>query len=195
MENVRKRSKKENFIITRNNNYQIEGDYYATPPEITKAILRKESLNGLIHEPCCGEGHISRILEENGLNVFSSDLIDRGYGYQEDFLESNFKSDIVFTNPPFIIIDAIIDKAKLLAARKVIIIASTNILKGKRRVKKFTSDHEYPLSKVYMMDTSINYYKNGVKPEKRTGFMTSCVLIFDKEHNRYNGIGFDFLEV
>ena len=33
-----------------------------------------------ILEPCCGIGSISKILKENGYSVYSSDLIDRGYG-------------------------------------------------------------------------------------------------------------------
>ena len=33
--------------------------------------------------------------------MFSSDLIDRGFGVQHDFLKTNKKFDNIVTNPPF----------------------------------------------------------------------------------------------
>ena len=49
--------------------------------------MRVTTFRGDIYEPCCGQGHISKVLIENGYNVFSSDLVDRGYGTPRiDFL-------------------------------------------------------------------------------------------------------------
>ena len=47
-------------------NNRQKDDYYATPPEATQALLAVETFDGLIWEPCCGEGHISKVLLENG---------------------------------------------------------------------------------------------------------------------------------
>ena len=55
-------------------------DFYATSRSVIEALLKVEKFEGDIWEPCCGEGHISKVLLEQGYNVKSSDLIDRDYG-------------------------------------------------------------------------------------------------------------------
>lgn len=59
-----------------------KNDYYATDPFIVRQFLKETNikLNNNILEPCCGQGHISKVLEEFGYNVTSTDLIDRNYG-------------------------------------------------------------------------------------------------------------------
>jgi len=77
-------------------------DYYATSPEAAEWLIKIEGLNKNIWECACGEGHLSKVFVENGFNAWSSDLIDRGYGEQIDFLKWDlpYSGDIV-TNPPF----------------------------------------------------------------------------------------------
>jgi hypothetical protein len=55
-------------------------DFYPTPPAGTLALLGVEKFRGKIWEPACGDGRMSRVLEESGLSMMSSDLYDRGYG-------------------------------------------------------------------------------------------------------------------
>lgn len=183
-------SKEKNFVITRNK--KIDGDFYATPPIIITELLRKEVLEGDIWEPACGDGKISEVLKEKGYNVFSSDLYDRGYGDVVNFLNSNRMCDTIITNPPFDLIDRFLLHSKKQARKKIIFIASQNFLKGKKRVNGFIRDKDFPLTKVYLMDTSINFLKNGMSPKTRIGFMTSCVCVFEK--NAYK-ISVDFLQV
>ena len=57
-----------------------EHDYYATQPQAVEMLCDLESFASTIWEPACGGGHISKVLESRGYNVFSTDLIDRGYG-------------------------------------------------------------------------------------------------------------------
>ena len=65
-------------------------DYYATPPIATEMLCKIETFSKDILEPCCGEGHIAKVLEAHGYNVESMDLIDRGYGKGGvDFLKYN----------------------------------------------------------------------------------------------------------
>lgn len=71
-----------------------EYDFYCTHPESIKLFLKAAKNTNLIIpnnilEPCCGIGSISKILKENGYSVYSSDLIDRGYGEETgiDFLK------------------------------------------------------------------------------------------------------------
>lgn len=80
-------------------------DFYATDPSAVEKLLELEQFSRRIWEPACGQGHISRVLESHGHEVFSTDLVNRGYGNPEsvDFLAQNipdFDGDII-TNPPY----------------------------------------------------------------------------------------------
>lgn len=82
-------------------------DFYPSPPDVTHALLTVEGdrLTSFpqISEPACGDGAISKVLEEAGMKVQSSDLIDRGFGEVGlDFLATDsLQSRAVVTNPPF----------------------------------------------------------------------------------------------
>ena len=54
-------------------------------------------------EPACGDGAISRVLGAAGFEVFSTDLVDRGFGLGgRDFLANHTTlADHIITNPPF----------------------------------------------------------------------------------------------
>ncbi len=82
-------------------------DFYATDPAVIDKLLTKETLKERIWEPACGQGHLSRRLEEYGHKVYSTDIRDRGYEKFDgilDFLTADCNpygaTDIV-TNPPF----------------------------------------------------------------------------------------------
>lgn len=88
---------------------RVEGDFYATPPENVDCLLQFEDFTKhFIWEPACGEGHISKRLEELlGRAVLSTDLYDRGYGDEQiDFLSftpANLPPGVtaIITNPPY----------------------------------------------------------------------------------------------
>lgn len=66
-----------------------KNDFYATNPhalEIAMPIL-KEILHNDIWECACGQGHLSKVLQDNGYNVKSTDLIDRGWGGHKIFFK------------------------------------------------------------------------------------------------------------
>ena len=58
---------------------RAKDDFYATPAKTTEALLSVEDFDGPVWEPCCGEGHMSKVLKDHGLRVQSTDLVDRGY--------------------------------------------------------------------------------------------------------------------
>jgi hypothetical protein len=93
-----------------------KADFYATPPECTIALLNRfEWLfrGGLIWEPACGDGAISKVLEDKGFTVRSTDLYDRGYGEAGvDFLTENRSCSSIITNPPFNLSEDFIKKAR-----------------------------------------------------------------------------------
>jgi hypothetical protein len=102
------------FANIRNHNRE-ENDFYATEPKAVKMLMELIDLtNKEVWECACGAGHLSEEMIVNGLDVFSTDLIDRGYGVSDyDFLsEKNkqWKGHIV-TNPPYKYAQQFIEKA------------------------------------------------------------------------------------
>lgn len=79
-------------------------DFYATDPAVLDLLSKKYAIPDVVMEPACGEGHLSKWLEEHGHKVYSYDLIDRGYGTQQNFFEMlTIPEDCkcILTNPPF----------------------------------------------------------------------------------------------
>lgn len=83
---------------------RVPCDYYATSPEAIDRLVAHHKLPKVILEPACGEGHLSRRLEELGHVVYSSDIIDRGFGERRDFFEMDSlppDCHCILTNPPY----------------------------------------------------------------------------------------------
>jgi hypothetical protein len=142
---------------------RVKNDFYATPPEATKAILDKEILKGSILEPACGQGHISKILKQYYSNseIISTDLIHRNYGQGGiDFLTYDYdrKFDNIITNPPFALAQEFIERGLELANKKVIIFAKIQLLESDKRYKLFK---KYPPKYVYVFSKRINPWRNG----------------------------------
>jgi hypothetical protein len=86
--------------------YEREGrDFYATPAWVTEALLRHVRFRGPVWEPCCGDGAMSSVLAEQGYDVVSTDLVDRGFGAPGvNFLTSQAVPGgcrSIVTNPPY----------------------------------------------------------------------------------------------
>lgn len=104
-------------------------DFYATPPDVTRALLRVEGgiicsyleWGRAVWEPACGDGAISREIEAAGLRVISTDLHDYGYGTpQVDFLGtacSRARGSVIITNPPFKLAAEFITHAHLIGTQ------------------------------------------------------------------------------
>jgi hypothetical protein len=77
-------------------------DFFPTPRWATFALIENEKFDGEIWECACGNGTMSRVLEETGQPVRSTDLYDRGFGKSGvDFLTSRSEADNIVTNPPY----------------------------------------------------------------------------------------------
>jgi hypothetical protein len=138
-------------------------DYYATEPRAVELLLEQERFSELIWEPACGEGHISKVLEEHGHSVISTDLIDRGYGLGgRDFLKENgaFRGDII-TNPPFKQAKEFVEKALDVVepGNKVAMFLKLNFLESRSRQELFKNR---PPQAVYVSPSRLECGKNGV---------------------------------
>ncbi len=91
-----------------------ELDFYPTPAAVTKALLMFLALQPcVIWEPACGDGAMSRVIEQEGHTVISTDIRHTGYGEGNiDFLAAEARRcDAIITNPPFNISKEFIQKA------------------------------------------------------------------------------------
>lgn len=119
-------------------------DYYATDPKAIELLLEQETFSPNIWECACGGGHLSKVLENHGYNVRSTDLVYRGYGEKTsyDFLrnEEIFDGDII-TNPPYKYASDFVTKAldSVNVGNKVAMLLKVLFLEGKNRRKLFDS--------------------------------------------------------
>jgi len=162
-----------------------KNDFYATPEESTEKLLRVTSFRGNIYEPCCGQGHISKVLIKHGYKVFSSDLVDRGYGTPRvDFLMETQKYDNVVTNPPFKNALEFAEKALELSRYKVALLLKLSFLEGVARRNFFRS---YPPEKVWVFSQRQALMKNG---EPHSGGMLALAwFIWSKDNIESPTIG------
>ena len=138
-------------------------DYYATDPVAIDVLLDGvASLSKDIWECSCGEGHLSKRLEELGYNVKSTDLINRGYGEVGiDFLKCNEKWDgDILTNPPYSLAYEFIEHALELINdhHKVFMFLKLTFLEGKKRRELF---NKHCLKTLYVSSSRIHCAKNG----------------------------------
>lgn len=142
---------------------RVEDDFYATPEEATKALLRVEKIIYPAWEPACGAGHISKLIYDPSL--LSTDLKPRGYGetidfladYIPDFLDGR-KYRTIITNPPFNLFQEFAEQALKLATDKVILFGKIQALEGQKRA---TFMQNSPLKTVYVFKKRINPLRNG----------------------------------
>ena len=139
-----------------------QDDYYATDPIASELLLEVEPDLSNIWECACGEGHLAKVFDKYGKLGKASDLVDRGYGTQEDFINNIFVNfnpqfqwggDIV-TNPPYRFAkEFILQALKVIAdGRKVCMFLKLTFLEGKDRKEMFK---EYPPKTVYVSSSRI----------------------------------------
>lgn len=83
-------------------------DFYATPPEVTVALLdflESECVlkpGYLIWEPAVGSGAMADVMFDRGYSIVASDLYPQAHLVPcLDFLQSDRECDWIITNPPF----------------------------------------------------------------------------------------------
>lgn len=121
-------------------------DYYATSPEAIDLLFESNNFvrPKYVWECACGEGHLAKRLADFGCNVYSSDLIYRGFGTGGvDFLKQidmpfhNVERCIV-TNPPYkYAMEFVLHALDLLKdGERAVFFLKTSALEGKKRYEK-----------------------------------------------------------
>jgi hypothetical protein len=157
-------------------------DFYSTPERATVALIEKETFVRNILEPCCGAGHISRVLDNNGYNTTSYDLVDRGYGLQQDFLaETSIKrwSGDIITNPPYALALEFLKKSLSIinSGNSVAFLLRTLFLEGKERGIFYK---EHPPKTIYQFSGRVNCSLNGDETIKQSSALAFAWFVWEK---------------
>ena len=162
-------------------------DFYATSPKAIDKLASVFTLPKNIYECACGQGHLSERLKELGCNVYSSDLIDRGYGETGvDFLQAKLPKMFegtpvsILTNPPYkISTDFIIHALDLVPEGSyVIFFLKTTALEGKSRYQRIYKNYPPPIRFSVHRENAMcqerRLYRN-VKSGKRSKLRMVCM--------------------
>jgi len=154
-------------------------DFFPTPKWATFALVDNEKFTGDIWECACGDGAMSRVLEETGRSVFSSDLHNRGYGEGgHDFLAASRSANNIITNPPFNSAEGFVATGVQRARRKFALLLRLAFLEGANRANTIFA--KTPPARVWVFSERITFYPSGVEP-KGSGTTAYAWFVWDKD--------------
>ena len=162
-----------------------ENDFYATNPKAMKIAipyLKELGLSQNVWECACGQGHLAKVLQENGFDVYSTDLIDRGFGKVQDFLSvtgSNFYGGDIVTNPPFKLAERFVEKGMDLVTdgHRVCLFLKVQFLESKSRYHLFK---KYPLKELLVYSERQQCSKNADFEKYKATTQCYCWFVFEK---------------
>lgn len=169
----------------KHNNNRAANDFYATRPHDVELLYKYEPsiINGRIWECACGAGHISETLLKLGAkDVFSSDIVDYGYGHVIDFLadteHNNF--DVIITNPPYkACVDFVMHALDCVNDNGIVVmLLRTLFLEGQQRYTKIFKDNRPKY--VYVFVKRTYGLKNGDINNKSSSAMSHSWFIWEK---------------
>lgn len=155
-------------------------DFYPTPKRGTFALMDVEYFHGGIWECACGDGMMSRVLEEK-YQVISTDLEPRGYGSQLDFLNSqDLLSPNIVTNPPFIMAQEFAEHALGLGCNKLALLCKLAFLEGVSRSAWLETT---PLKVVHVFKRRLKFTRNGDENIKGGGMIAFAWFVWEREYS------------
>lgn len=154
-------------------------DFYPTPAWATYALVDNEGFTGDVWECACGDGAMSRVLEETGRPVASSDLYRRGYGEAgHDFLTTDRRFDNIVTNPPYNSAEGFVETGTRQARRKFALLLRLAFLEGANRAR--TIFLAAPPSRVWVFSERITFYPAGAEV-KGSGTTAYAWFVWDRD--------------
>ena len=153
-------------------------DYFPTPAWATHALADNEQFEGDIWESACGNGAMSKVLEQCGNRVFSSDLFDRGFGEAGiDFLNSEKRAANIVTNPPYNCAEGFVHAGLEKADRKFALLLRLAFLEGANRQRTIFS--KCPPARVWIFSERITFYP-AEAIQKGSGTTAYAWFVWDK---------------
>lgn len=158
-------------------------DYYATEPKAVKWLFKIEKFEGAIWECACGEGHLSEQMKKLGYEVYSTDIIDRGYGDKVmDFIgiENTETVDYnIITNPPYKYANEFIIKALSImkVGRKLALFLPIRYLEGKARKQTFLA---MPPQTIHISSSRLKCAMNGEFDDMKGSAVSYAWFVWEK---------------
>jgi hypothetical protein len=172
---------KANHLAYNNRKKDSEiNDFYATEPKAVEDLLKVESFSKQILEPAVGMGHIANVLENNGYEIKSSDIIDRGYKNTEvkDFFDYKENSLDIVTNPPFKLAQKFLEHAQAISTDgvKIALFLKLTWLEGKARGEMFK---KYPPKYIYVFSSRRVCARGGDFEKYKSSAVAYCWYIWE----------------
>lgn len=199
------KNNKQAQIMAGSGKVRRKWDRYETPSWAVEALFKREMFNdGIIYEPCCASGQISKVIDRlyPGCGRHTDICIDNIYNpdityypRQVDFINDDIvdiigyftrddqgyinddKVDYIVTNPPYSLFSEFVLRAKQVCRHKFAFFIKTNGLHGIKRYKEIYSDKEFPLARVYLFDRRVNFDGFTV-----SNTLESCWIVFCRHH-------------
>lgn len=152
-------------------------DNYPTPDIAIRALLDRESFDGLVWEPACGSGNIARHFS----HCIATDIRTDETIYGEkgvDFLKEWRVVDHIITNPPYCLAQEFVEHALECARKKVAMLCKLSFLEGKARYEMFK---KHPFKKVYVFSNRLPLTKES-ETRKQSSMIPFAWFVWDKEH-------------
>lgn len=154
-------------------------DFFPTPAWATFALIDNEKFDGVTWECACGDGAMSRVLEQACAEVVSSDLYDRGYGDSGvDFTTAQRRTDNIITNPPYNCAEAFVEAGAQNASKKFALLLRLAFLEGANRARTIFATK--PPSRVWVFSERITFYPAGAE-RKGSGTTAYAWFVWDAD--------------
>lgn len=143
-------------------------DFYATDRIAIDKLKAKFDIPRNVWEPCCGRGDLSERLKQLGHSVYSSDIVDRGYGDEtKDFFSFDMAPSVlgedfcILTNPPYKFACEVVKHSLRLLPTGCysIMFLKTTFLEGKKRYDELFS--RTPPKYIFQFISRVLCAKNG----------------------------------
>ena len=157
-------------------------DWYVEPKWSIDALLDVETFSGFTHDPACGGGNIPEAFRSRGLLAGGSDIVDRGYGEQKDFLSPlwlHLESPIanIVCNPPFNLATEFLLKSLQIATGKVCILQRLAWLEGRARREIFENT---PLARVLVFSRRVSMPPGGSEQPAKGGSVAFAWFVWQQ---------------
>lgn len=169
-------------------------DFYHTPPEATRALLKHERLPHGLWEPHCGHGAIAEVLLDAGHAVVATDIENRGYSHQSAAADFLYWRRVppgvegIVMNPPYAEAALHVQHALSICPYVVALLRLQFLEAGNEktdagRARLFCLDHGH-LARVYVFRERLPMmHREGWTGPRATNTVAFAWFIFDGDHN------------
>lgn len=152
-------------------------DCIYTPREMARAIVEKLNPQGIILEPCMGDGGFTDIFTEKGFS-FEWCEISKDVDY---FKKETTNAEWVITNPPFSKVTKFIQKSVELGIPNIALLVTVNTIWMNGKLN-FLKENGYRLEEIYLIESP---YFRRIGEWRQSGFSLGVLVIKKNEYGNF----------